>query len=142
MRVGRKLGVLVGMLLCSGVGSAYAAPDASSSTGSTAQQTEKKPAPKFLFVLHAKKGAVTALPGQPGHYRLTLSQGDVDRVIVFSDRPNRIVKMITADQLKSSWKVGKNSFKDDPPNAVLSATGHLPAIIELIDMACLHWLKS
>ena len=75
-----------------------------------------------------------AIPGQNGHYQLTMSQGDIDKVIMFSDRPNRIVKTITADQLQAMWKVGKNSFQEDPPNAVLSASGHLPEIIELTDM--------
>jgi hypothetical protein len=34
---------------------------------------------------------------------------------MFSDRPNRIVKTITGNDLQKLWKVGNNSFEKDPP---------------------------
>ena len=61
----------------------------------------------------------------PHRYTLTMQLNDenVGNIIAFSDRPYRIVKMITAKQLQDEWGEGKNSFKADPPNAVLSASG-------------------
>jgi hypothetical protein len=40
--------------------------------------------------------------------------------LMFSDRPERIVGQLTAAQFVDSWGHGENSFRDDPPNAVLS----------------------
>jgi hypothetical protein len=40
--------------------------------------------------------------------------------LMFSDRPERIVGHLTADQFVEGWGHGENSFLDDPPNAVLS----------------------
>ena len=45
----------------------------------------------------------------------------MNQVIAFSDRPNRILKDITGSVLVKLWPEGKNSFKKDPPNAVISA---------------------
>jgi hypothetical protein len=38
----------------------------------------------------------------------------------FSDRPNRIVGQVRNDLFLKQWNEGKNSFKSDPPNAVLT----------------------
>jgi hypothetical protein len=40
--------------------------------------------------------------------------------LMFSDRPERIVGHLTAEQFVDGWGHGENSFLDDPPNAVLS----------------------
>ena len=50
---------------------------------------------------------------------------------MFSDRPQRIVKIITGEKLQKLWKQGTNSFEQDPPNAVLSATNKPAKIIIL-----------
>ena len=60
----------------------------------------------------------------------------VVKIIQFSDRPYPIVlycivKMITSKQLQDMWGEGKNSFKADPPNAVLSASGFDTTIVIL-----------
>lgn len=49
---------------------------------------------------------------------LMLEHAKIENVLVFTDRPNRIVKIIPAEQFKNIWGEGKNSFKKDPPNAV------------------------
>ena len=54
---------------------------------------------------------------------MQLNDDNVGNIIEFSDRPYRIVNMMKAGQLQDVWGEGKNSFKDDPPNAVLSASG-------------------
>ncbi|HEY3828878.1 MAG TPA: hypothetical protein VGL57_06750 [Solirubrobacteraceae bacterium] len=40
--------------------------------------------------------------------------------LMFSDRPERIVGHLTAEQFVEGWGHGENSFLVDPPNAVLS----------------------
>lgn len=40
--------------------------------------------------------------------------------LMFSDRPERIVGHLTAEQFVDGWGHGENSFQADPPNAVLS----------------------
>jgi len=74
-------------------------------------KAETKP-PEFLFVQTAKNVA----------YKdgvLTLQK--VSPVTVFfSDRPQRIVGHVRNDLFLKKWTEGGNSFKSDPPNAVLS----------------------
>jgi hypothetical protein len=41
-------------------------------------------------------------------------------IVFFSDRPKRIVGHVRNDLFLKKWTVGGNSFKSDPPNAVLS----------------------
>ena len=100
---------------------------------SKAKATESTKAPSYLFVLQAEKGTLKSL-GKDGLFKLTLKHTDVNNVIEFSDRPYRMVKYITADQLKNSWNKGTNSFESDPPNAVLMAKGHKAQIIVLKGM--------
>jgi hypothetical protein len=50
-----------------------------------------------------------------------LTLQDVSPVTVFfSDRPQRIVGHVRNDLFLKKWPEGSNSFKSDPPNAVLS----------------------
>ena len=41
-------------------------------------------------------------------------------IVFFSDRPKRIVGHVRNDLFLKKWAEGGNSFKSDPPNAVLS----------------------
>lgn len=78
-----------------------------------AAQTKIPPkAPEFLFVQTAQK--VTFKDG-------VLTLKDVSPVTAFfSERPDRIVGHVRNDLFLKQWSDGKNSFKSDPPNAVLS----------------------
>lgn len=40
--------------------------------------------------------------------------------LFFSDRPQRVVGHLTAQQFVDEWSKGENSFAADPPNAVIS----------------------
>ena len=40
--------------------------------------------------------------------------------LYFSDRPKRVVGHVTSSQFVDMWDEGDNSFKADPPNAVLA----------------------
>jgi hypothetical protein len=69
-------------------------------------------APEFLFVQTAKN--ITYKDG-------VLTLRDISPVTVFfSDRPKRIVGHVRNDLFFKKWTEGNNSFKSDPPNAVLS----------------------
>ena len=78
----------------------------------TAQSNAPAKAPEFLFVQTAKDIAY-----KDG----VLTLQDVSPVTVFfSDRPQRIVGHVRNDLFLKKWTEGSNSFKGDPPNAVLS----------------------
>jgi len=59
--------------------------------------------------------------------RLTLKNVG-ESTLFFSDRPNRVVGHIHTTQLISAWDEGENSFRADPPNAVLAFIGQGDAI--------------
>ena len=40
--------------------------------------------------------------------------------LYFSDRPKRVVGHVTSDMFVDMWDEGENSFREDPPNAVLA----------------------
>ena len=70
--------------------------------------------PEFLFVQTAKDIAY-----KDG----VLTLQDVSPMTVFfSDRPQRIVGHVRNDLFLKKWAEGSNSFKSDPPNAVLSVS--------------------
>ena len=70
----------------------------------------------FLFVLSADTGVITKTDGG---YKLTLKGMD-DKVMYFSDRPQKVAGYITLTQFMGTWAKGKDSFKDNPPNAVIN----------------------
>lgn len=83
----------------------------------------------YLFVMHAKKAEIRK--NKDGSYSLTMKLADVGRIIEFSDRPHRIIKYISVNDLAEIWGEGENSFRIDPPNAVLSAIDLKPQIVIL-----------
>jgi hypothetical protein len=78
----------------------------------TAQTKGPTKTPDVLFVQTAKNvafkdGVMTLQDVSPA-------------TVFFSDRPKRIVGHVRNDLFLKQWTEGKNSFKNDPPNAVLS----------------------
>jgi hypothetical protein len=47
-------------------------------------------------------------------------RGLAPATLFFSDRPQRVVGHLTAQQFVDEWDKGENSFAADPPNAVIS----------------------
>ena len=70
--------------------------------------------PGYLFVLSATSGS---LKGD------TLTLNGVPNVIYFSDRPARKAGHLSLEKFVESWNKGSDSYKADPPNAVLSIFG-------------------
>ena len=108
-------------------GASLAAPGPKDKTPAAVKAEHK--APSFLFVVYSEKANIKKL--KDGQYTLTMQHTDINHVIEFSDRPYRIVKYITGNNLQKLWSKGKNSFAADPPNAVLSASKLKPVIIVL-----------
>ena len=68
----------------------------------------------YLFVISGTSGS---LDGD------TLTLNGVPNVIYFSDRPARIAGHMSVSKFVEMWDRWNNSFKEDPPNAVLSILG-------------------
>jgi hypothetical protein len=80
---------------------------------STFTFAEDKPAEEWLFVHTADEAQVTN--------NTTIVMPVTRDIFAFTDRPYRKHAYMTGEQFASSWpKGGSNSFKTDPPNAVLT----------------------
>lgn len=83
--------------------------------------------PKLCFVQSVASGSYDGK---------TLEIKDETQLILyFSDRPNRFVGHMTAKQFLKFWNKGADSFKKDPPNAVLSILSDSKienAVVELL----------
>src|SRR6516165_8562655 len=90
----------------------FAASLCAASVTLVAQTKPPSNSPEVLFVQTAKKVAF-----KDG----TLTLEDVSPATAFfSDRPKRIVGQVRNDLFLKQWTEGKNSFKNDPPNAFLT----------------------
>ena len=132
--IARWLSLALFVVSHTAVASSYASPGVADKTSHAhndkhSTTTVTKKAPSFLFVIDAKQGDITK--DKNGQFHLELKHADMNHVIQFSDRPNRIVKYITGAKLQSLWPEGRDSFKKDPPNAVLSGTGIKTQIVIL-----------
>jgi hypothetical protein len=65
----------------------------------------------YLFVISGTSGSLDG-------YTLTLN--GVPNVIYFSDRPARKAGHLSLEKFVELWNKGSDSFKADPPNAILS----------------------
>ena len=84
-----------------------------------AQESQSETAigsPKFLVIQHAALGSVSEINSTS--YSLQLDDPS-DKIILFSDRPNRIVQTQTIDDFIGNWTSGQDSFQANPPNAAL-----------------------
>ena len=74
---------------------------------------EDKPAEEWLFVHTGEEAQVTN--------NTTIVMPVTRDIFAFTDRPYRKHAYMTGEQFASMWaKAGSNSFKTDPPNAVLT----------------------
>lgn len=72
---------------------------------------------KFLFIQHGESGSISKINSTT--YSLQLNDL-ADNVILFSDRPNRIVDTQSIQEFIGNWTQGEDSFEIDPPNAALT----------------------
>ena len=72
--------------------------------------------PKFFAIQHAQSGSLSEI----NETTYSLELNDVsDKTILFTDRPDRIVKSISTSNFIGNWSKGEDSFAADAPNAVL-----------------------
>ena len=75
-----------------------------------------EPQPEWLMVMNAETGEF-----QPAGDSYTLTLAGVDEeMLAFTDRPEREAQTWNTSEFLDYWQ---NEFGDDPPNAVVSATG-------------------
>ena len=98
--------------------------------------TETTSGPKFLSIQNAESGSIAEINSTT----YTLELNDVsDKLILFSDRPDRIVTSISTSDFIGNWTTGQDSFAADPPNAALVVIDDITgeeedtAIIELLN---------
>ena len=89
--------------------------------------TQKKE--EVLHMIQAPSGKVTG--DSTTGYKLTLKEMH-DTVIWFTNRPDRKVGYMPIKNFLQTWDEGKNSFKDDPPNAILIIGNGEPVVVEMI----------
>jgi hypothetical protein len=77
---------------------------------------------ELLLLQQSESGKLTPDENNPNSYTLTLTDLS-DRIILFTDRPNRSAGSIAQDEyIQKFWETStENSFKQDPPNAVLTS---------------------
>jgi len=91
-------------------------------TSSYAQEenTTTSEQPKFITIQHAQSGSISKVNATTNFLELN----DVSNPILFSDRPDRIVKTESTQEFLDRWydagtDTENNSFFLDPPNAAL-----------------------
>ena len=89
--------------------------------------------PKFFAIQHAQAGSISEI----NETTYSLELNDVsDKTILFSDRPDRIVKSASTANFTGNWSTGDDSFAKNPSNAILvidEQEQQNVAIVELFD---------
>ncbi|MGD1836689.1 MAG: hypothetical protein ACPKPY_01350 [Nitrososphaeraceae archaeon] len=88
--------------------------------------------PKFFAIQHAQSGSISEINSTVS----SLELNDVsDKTILFSDRPDRIVKSITTSNFIENWSSEADSFSVDPPNAALTRDNQEKQDIIIIELS-------
>ncbi|HZD36994.1 MAG TPA: hypothetical protein VE130_17450, partial [Nitrososphaeraceae archaeon] len=103
--------------------------------GAINQTTTNGNTTEFLAIQNAKSGSLSQI--NETAYTLELNNV-VNRTMLFSDRPERIVETVSTSDFVGNWTAGPNSFESDVPNDALivenTETGELEtAVIELFN---------
>ena len=85
-------------------------------TGYGQEENVTEHVPKFFAIHHAQSGSLSEI--NETVYSLELNDVS-DKTILFSDRPDRIVKSISTVDFIGNWSTGQDSFAVDAPNAVI-----------------------
>lgn len=73
----------------------------------------------WMYVLVGDNGKIVKAKDT---YLLVLDRDNLTS-LRFTDRPVRLTKHVTAQELKDNWKIGLNDFQDDHPNAAVVVSG-------------------
>jgi len=70
--------------------------------------------PQFLAIQNAQSGTISEINSTT----FVLKLSDLaDKLILFSDRPDRVVVTQSNQEFVGNWTSGQESFRLDPPNA-------------------------
>ena len=83
---------------------------------------------KLLFVITAQRAVVEK---KENHYELSLFKSDDNKLVAFTDRPQRLAFDVSLPMFSAIWDGGKDSFEKIPPNAVLVKNNTQISITEL-----------
>ena len=84
--------------------------------------------PQFLAIQNAQSGTISEINSTT----FLLQLNDLaDKVILFSDRPDRVVVTQSNQEFVGNWTSGEESFRLDPPNAVLVVDDQKEDTIEI-----------
>jgi hypothetical protein len=88
---------------------------------------------RVFFVVSADAGWVQK---KGSDYELSMDLNGIKQIIVFTDRPARLVKYIQKQGLKQAWyaKDVTHNFSENAPNAVLSSQNAKPSVITITHM--------
>ena len=75
---------------------------------------------KLLFVVSAKEGEIYKLNHSSDTHLVTINKKDLKHVIAFTDRPARQAYDLSLSMFSAIWVQGKNNFRVNPPNSVLT----------------------
>lgn len=81
----------------------------------------------YLLVILSNKGELKQGPN--GKFQLIMQHKNMEDVLVFSNRPYRIVGNLTDKALQGDWVKGSNSFEKDHPNAAVVIDQKAQAVI-------------
>ncbi len=110
-----RINVIIAFLLC------FISPLATSASSLNVGAQKAAPKEAYLFVQSASKAKIEVNKNDANTYTLTLNNIP-EFVTYFADRPKRNAGTIPLEQFLKLWQYqGHDSFKTDPPNAVLSA---------------------
>ena len=111
MKINLLISIFIGLILTSAAGAKQPEATPVSNTDSkTAKQSEE--VCEALFVHNAKSSVMNG--------NTLIMKGFYPSVIFFCDRPQRMAGSLTVKEFLDSVSEGPDSFKDNPPNAVLS----------------------
>lgn len=115
-------------------GSSFAIAGTQVSSTSTANVSVKAASPQWLFFLAASKGHLTKIDNN--QYALTVKDKDFKKGLAFTDRPYRKWLNLSSSEINKLFNKDNqaNSFKNDPPNAVLLYNGDKGAIVTVNGM--------
>jgi hypothetical protein len=84
--------------------------------------------PQFLAIQNAQSGTISEINSTTFSLQLLDS---AEKLILFSDRPDRVVVTQSNQDFIGNWTSGQESFRLDPPNAVLVVDDQKEDTIEI-----------
>jgi len=122
------LSILVGIVACSSNATPIPPPQTGVELADRLDNLPGHMKVKLLFVITAKRAVIEK---KEDHYDLSLFKSDDNKLVAFTDRPQRLAFDVSLPMFSAIWDGGKGSFERIPPNAVLVKNNRQISITEL-----------